>query len=192
MKDFFNDLSDNILERDFIIRVLVPLAGTMVFAFVFYLTSPFVLLMGFLAYAVLFLITNYQKKKLEDSLYYDSENTNPLKEIRQEVLEQIEEPEWSDREEYEKKPSLKARLFARKAKAEYDEYEEEYQDQPMYEEEEPAYEEEPVREAPAKRENQGLRKKAGILPKRNDKEVVEKQELDYDDNFEFEFGSYDE
>ena len=100
MKDFFNDLSDNILERDFIIRVLVPLAGTMVFAFVFYLTSPFVLLMGFLAYAVLFLITNYQKKKLEDSLYYDSENTNPLKEIRQEVLEQIEEPEWSDREEY--------------------------------------------------------------------------------------------
>ena len=218
MKDFFRDLSENILERDFIIRVLVPLAATMVFAFVFYLTSPFVLLLGLLAFAILFLITNYQKKNLEDSLFYDEENTNPLKEIREEVSRQIEAPVQEEPEEvYEEyeKPSLKDRLFSKlRREDEYVEYEEYEEPQPAYEEpvrqepayEEPAYQEpvyqEPVRTAPKpepaperprsqRRENEGLRKKVGI-PGLRKKEVPVKQDLDYDDDFEFEFGSYDE
>lgn len=198
MKDFFNDLSENIFEKDFILKVLVPLAATMVFAFVFYLTSPFVLLLGLLTYAILFLITNYQKQALEDSLFYEDENTNPLREIRQEALEQLEEPEVI---EEEPKPSIRERILARRKKKEpeyeeYAEYPEEYPDEePVME-----YTEEPLEpaqrpvepEPAAKRENQGLRRKVADIPKVIRKEVPEKQDLDYDDNFEFEFGNYDE
>ncbi|MFR6311547.1 hypothetical protein [Anaerofustis stercorihominis] len=69
----------DIFEKDFILRVLVPLAGTMLVSGVLYiLGNVFLILVALIIFAGLFFFTKYTKDQLEEEIYYEEEDTSPI------------------------------------------------------------------------------------------------------------------
>ena len=61
----------DIFEKDFIVRVLIPLAVTMLVAGVlFILGNAFILLVAVIVFAGLFFFTKYNKDLVEEEIYY--------------------------------------------------------------------------------------------------------------------------
>jgi len=190
----------DIFEKDFIIKVLAPMAGAMLFAGIFYLLSPFILLLGFLVFAGLFFFTKYTKDLLEEEIYYEEEDTSPIEDIRKQININakpndyysdfdLDEPSSISNNkpvgvndvgsmleiEDEKGEALhfeKANSLTQQIRASVDE------DYP-----------EPVR-APKKKSINMVSKSMNSIKRR--REVPVKKEINYDEDFEFEYGSYDD
>lgn len=198
----------DIFEKDFIVKVLIPLAVTMMVAGVlFILGNAFILLVAVIIFAGLFFFTKYNKDLLEEEIYYEEEDTSPITEIREELNlgkdytndtkaesydylkdNMINEDNLSfldvEDEDGEALHFEKADMsLTQKIKASVDE------DYP-----------EPTLKKPVKRVknvSSPKKKSRNVISKsinsvKNRKEVPMKKEINYDDDFEFEYGSYDE
>lgn len=198
----------DIFEKDFIVKVLIPLAVTMMVAGVlFILGNAFILLVAVIIFAGLFFFTKYNKDLLEEEIYYEEEDTSPITEIREELNlgkdytndtkaesydylkdNMINEDNLSfldvEDEDGEALHFEKADMsLTQKIKASVDE------DYP-----------EPTLKKPVKRAknvSSPKKKSRNVISKsinsvKNKKEVPMKKEINYDDDFEFEYGSYDE
>ncbi len=76
----------DIFEKDFILKVLVPLAVTMLVSGVLYiLANVFFILVGLIVFAGLFFFTKYNKDVLEEEIYYEEEDTSPIGKIKEEL-----------------------------------------------------------------------------------------------------------
>ena len=158
-----------IFEKEFILKVLLPLAIVMAYAAVTFLFAPFLLLIGMLIFACLFLFLNYSRGRLEEELSYEDEDTNPIGGIQQQIRAQDVSNLQS------KKPSLGKLKRTKK-----------------------------VTSAPSQTPRNNVREEKAqsqprkVVKKKVVKKVVRKQpdekkeNLNYDDDFEFEFGSFDE
>ena len=198
----------DIFEKDFIVKVLIPLAVTMMVAGVlFILGNAFILLVAVIIFAGLFFFTKYNKDLIEEEIYYEEEDTSPITEIREELNlgkdytndtkaesydylkdNMINEDNLSfldvEDEDGEALHFEKADMsLTQKIKASVDE------DYP-----------EPTLKKPVKRAknvSSPKKKSRNVISKsinsvKNRKEVPMKKEINYDDDFEFEYGSYDE
>lgn len=198
----------DIFEKDFIVKVLIPLAVTMMVAGVlFILGNAFILLVAVIIFAGLFFFTKYNKDLVEEEIYYEEEDTSPITEIREELNlgkdytndtktesydylkdNMINEDNLSfldvEDEDGEALHFEKADMsLTQKIKASVDE------DYP-----------EPTLKKPVKRAknvSSPKKKSRNVISKsinsvKNRKEVPMKKEINYDDDFEFEYGSYDE
>ncbi len=198
----------DIFEKDFIVKVLIPLAVTMMVAGVlFILGNAFILLVAVIIFAGLFFFTKYNKDLLEEEIYYEEEDTSPITEIREELNlgkdytndtkaesydylkdNMINEDNLSfldvEDEDGEALHFEKADMsLTQKIKASVDE------DYP-----------EPTLKKPVKRAknvSSPKKKSRNVISKsinsvKNKKEVPMKKEINYDDDLEFEYGSYDE
>ena len=198
----------DIFEKDFIVKVLIPLAVTMMVAGVlFILGNAFILLVAVIIFAGLFFFTKYNKDLVEEEIYYEEEDTSPITEIREELSlgkdytndtkaesydylkdNMINEDNLSfldvEDEDGEALHFEKADMsLTQKIKASVDE------DYP-----------EPTLKKPVKRAknvSSPKKKSRNVISKsinsvKNRKEVPMKKEINYDDDFEFEYGSYDE
>ena len=197
----------DIFEKDFILRVLVPLAGTMLVSGVLYiLGNVFLILVALIIFAGLFFFTKYTKDQLEEEIYYEEEDTSPIEEIGKEINKPVDYYE-----EYEPEP-IKPRVST------YDDIKEDYSSSLLDVEDEEGealhFEKassltqqirtsvdedypEPVRRSEKKLVKPKQKKNVNVVSRsmnniKRKREVPVKNEINYDDDFEFEYGSYDE
>ena len=195
----------DIFEKDFILRVLVPLAGTMLVSGVLYiLGNVFLILVDLIIFAGLFFFTKYTKDQLEEEIYYEEDDTSPIEEIRKEINKPVDY--------YEEYEPIKPR------ESTYDDIKEDYSSSLLDVEDEEGealhFEKassltqqirtsvdedypEPVRRSEKKLVNPKQKKNVNVVYRsmnniKRKREVPVKNEINYDDDFEFEYGSYDE
>lgn len=191
----------DIFEKDFILKVLVPLAVTMLVSGVLYiLANVFFILVGLIVFAGLFFFTKYNKDLLEEEIYYEEEDTSPVGKIREELKYDKDYTEFSKDNGYD---SLKDNNINSDYGSFLDIEDEdgealhfEKADMSLTQQIKASVDEdypEPGsrRAKPEKKKSSGLVSKSINNIKRK-KEVPVKKDINYDDDYEFEYGSYDE
>lgn len=191
----------DIFEKDFILKVLVPLAVTMLVSGVLYiLANVFFILVGLIVFAGLFFFTKYNKDVLEEEIYYEEEDTSPIGKIREELKYDKDYTELSKENGYD---SLKDNNINNDYGSFLDIEDEDGEalhfekadmslTQQIKASVDEDYPEPGIRRAkPEKKKSSGLVSKSINNIKRK-KEVPVKKDINYDDDYEFEYGSYDE
>ena len=198
----------DIFEKDFIVKVLIPLAVTMLVSGVlFILGNAFILLVAVIIFAGLFFFTKYNKDLVEEEIYYEEEDTSPIRELREELNLSKDYTNDSKANSYD---YLKDNMINEDNMSFLDIEDEEGEalhfekaDMSLTQQIKASVDEdypEPTLKKPVRKSKavSAPKKKAGnvisksIKSVKNRKEVPIKKEINYDDDFEFEYGSYDE